>query len=679
MVPRSSAGENAPTVARKDLRRRPVVAHHRGIPARPPRHAWSPDPSDIAEVRHWVASRSRPTAVDLFAGAGGLSLGLHQAGFDVLVGADSDAWAMHTHAANLPGVTWTGDLTDPTDFLQALDVWGVQGVDLVAGGVPCQPFSRAGRPRIRKLVQDGDRAAHDSRADLWESFMAVVERLRPQAVLVENVPDLPRWHDGAVLMAFYESLQAHGYTVEARTLDGFRFGVPQHRQRLILIGLAEGRQPAWPLPTDDIVPLRDAIADLPIIPRAQRADELPYDSSRMTSTFQEEMRSGLVGDAADLVWDHISRDVRPDDMEAFALLGQGQTYIDLPERLRRYRSDVFTDKYKRLAWSELCRSITAHIAKDGYWYIHPDQHRTLSVREAARVQTFPDDFQFAGTQSHRFHQIGNAVPVKLALSVGQSVLQALSAPPREAPVTELFRRRLTAWHAERPMHRPWRNGADPWMVLACELSLRRAPASVVAVTYPRLVELAGSPRALTEQRKPAAALRAIGLKTSVDLLVDVARDLVKRFDGRVPEDDMELRSLKGVGDYVCQAVRCYGFGRRAVLLDRTTGRVSTRVRARDHARRFQLRLDLHGLAGKAGPDAEFNRALFDLGDTTCRLTDPQCTGCPVRELCAFGSSNGAAHPQLHLDDEASHGDVSISGMDRAAMFDPQESPSEVLT
>jgi DNA (cytosine-5)-methyltransferase 1 len=338
-------------------------------------------------------------------------------------------------------------------------------------------------------------------------------------------------------------------------------------------------------------------------------------------------------------------------MEAFALLDQGQTYIDLPERLRRYRSDVFTDKYKRLAWSELCRSITAHIAKDGYWYIHPDQHRTLSIREAARVQTFPDDFQFAGNQTHRFRQIGNAVPVKLAKGVGESIVSALNDPAREAPATDVFRQRLTDWHSEQPVLRPWRTGGEPWAVLACELCLRRAPATFVAATYPRLMELAPSARALARRGEPAAALRAIGLKASSELLVDVAHDLVERFGGKVPEDETEMRSLPGVGEYVCQAVRCFGFGRRVVLVDQVTSRVCTRVSARERARRFQLRLDLHRLAGSRGPDAEFNRALFELGEATCRVNEPRCTACPVRELCAFGSSR-AGGLQLELDDQS---------------------------
>lgn len=593
-----------------------------------------------------MADRSRPTAIDLFAGGGGLSLGLHQAGFDVLVGADSDTWAMETHAANLPGLTWAGDLTDPGHFLQALEVWGIGAVDLVAGGVPCQPFSRAGRPRIANLVERGERGSHDARAELWESFVAVVATLRPRAVLVENVPDLPRWNDGAVLIGFYESLRELGYTVEARVLDGFRFGVPQHRQRLILLGFADGRQPFWPEPTDQLVTLGDAIGDLPVVPRAQRVEELPYEPDRICNDFQREMRAGMSGEEAGAIWEHITRDVRPDDMQAFDLLGEGQTYVDLPEHLRRYRSDVFTDKYKRLARDQLCRSITAHIAKDGYWYIHPEQHRTLSVREAARIQTFPDDFRFAGTQTHRYRQIGNAVPVRLSRAIGRAVLEALGREGRKEAARDAFRNELLAWYGERPARYPWRSAADPWHVLIGELSLRRAAKDLVAVMYRRLVAAAKSPRVVA--RDPAAseeALQSIGLKSAAGAIIEIAIEIVERFDGTVPDDSLELRSLPGVGDYLAEVVRCFGFGRRSVLVDTATSRICTRVTGRDVGKRFQLRLDLHALAGACGPDATFNRALLDLGDSLCRPRSPLCEECPVADLCAFaGQDDQVAGP-----------------------------------
>jgi DNA (cytosine-5)-methyltransferase 1 len=626
-------------VTGREPERRPAVPLYRGLPARPGRHPKAPDPTDIPGIRKWVSERKRPTAIDLFAGAGGLSLGLHQAGFDVLVGADSNEWAMETHAANLPGLTWAGDLTDPRYFLDALGVWGIETVDLLAGGVPCQPFSRAGHSKIASLVEQGIRGKHDERAELWESFISVVRALRPRAVLVENVPDLPRWNDGVVLIGFFESLRELGYTVEARILDGFRHGVPQHRQRLILLGFAEGRRPVWPEPTDEFVSLDDAIGDLPIIPRAQRTEELPYDRARIRTDFQREMRAGLAGEAGEVVWDHITRDVRLDDMEAFDLLGEGQTYVDLPKRLRRYRSDVFTDKYKRLVRTQLCRSITAHIAKDGYWYIHPEQHRTLSIREAARVQTFPDDFRFAGTQTHRYQQIGNAVPVRLGRAVGEAALAALAAEGGHTVDRDAYRQKLLEWHGERPARRPWRTAGDPWRVLIGELALRRAPDDVVAAMYRRLRGVAKSPRVVAGD--PAAVeevLQEMGLKTAAKAIVEIAVAIEKDFNGRVPGESLALRSLPGVGDYLAEAVLCFGFNRRAVPVDATTARICTRVRGHDDDRRFQLRLDLYALAGAPGPDAAFNRALLDLGEEICRPSVKRCDVCPLAELCATAGS-----------------------------------------
>ena len=641
-----SPGSNALTVARADPRRRPAVAHHRGLPVRPPRHASSPDPADLNGVREWVRTRGRPTAVDVFCGAGGLSLGLMRAGFDVLVGADADDWSVRTHDANLPGISWVGDLSDPTEFLAALDIWGIGTVDLLAGGVPCQPFSRAGVSRIRRLVETGERGAHDARADLWSSFIAVVDRLRPSVVIVENVPDLPRWDDGAVLIGLYESLRTLGYRVEARILDGFRYGVPQHRQRLILIGAANGRAPLWPTPDDELVSLRDAIGDLPPIPRAQRAEALPYDLRRVSHPFQESMRSGLSEQERSVIREHICRDVRADDMEAFRHLGEGQTYIDIPARLRRYRSDVFTDKYKRLVWDELCRSITAHIAKDGYWYIHPDQHRTLSVREAARVQTFPDDFRFAGTQTHRYRQIGNAVPVRLGEAVGRAVIRTIMQPAAAARTNrDDVRTLLLQWHRETaPRGAPWRAGGSPWEVLLGELCLTRARPTDAEAIFARLVELAPTPSALLDTLDARQRLDDLGLKERSRLVLDVAAAIVEYHGGEVPDDEMALRTLRGVGDHVCQAVLTFGFGRRSVLLDSGTARVAARILASEDGSRFQRRLDLHRLSGATGPDAAFNRAVLDLGRVVCRPAEPDCHMCPLVDHCTTGRRRVADSP-----------------------------------
>jgi DNA (cytosine-5)-methyltransferase 1 len=363
------------------------------------------------------------------------------------------------------------------------------------------------------------------------------------------------------------------------------------------------------------------------------------------------MREGLSDSERSVIHDHITRAVRSDDLEAFDLLGEGQTYEDLPAHLQRYRTDIFTDKYKRLSWDGLSRTITAHIAKDGYWYIHPEQHRTLSIREAARIQTFPDRYRFAGNPSHRFRQIGNAVPPILGRAVGASLATTLrrrGGAPRARPPMDI-REVLLAWHREHSRSYPWRgHNLDPWHVLMAEMCLHRTRADQVRPVFDALLRIAPTPADMVANADRAlAAMRSLGLRWRAENIVHVAEALVDLFDGEVPDDDLELQLLPGVGDYVSHAVRCFGFGRRAVLLDTNTMRIVGRLHGRDAARRWQLRLDLHRLAGGPGPDAEFNYALLDLGALVCRPTNPQCGVCPLRGRCAMGS--GAPPPaQLEL-------------------------------
>jgi DNA (cytosine-5)-methyltransferase 1 len=633
--------------------RRTAVPHYRGVDLRLPRHPSAPDPTNLTEVRAWVRNAPRPTAIDLFSGAGGLSLGLHDAGFSVLLGADCDARAVETHEANLGGLGFVGDLSDPSELLDHLEGWEITEVDLLAGGVPCQPFSRAGRSMIRSLVANGARSAEDPRADLWQGFMTVVERLKPRAVLVENVPDLPAWEDGSVLIGFYDSLRELGYGVDARVLDAYQFGVPQHRARLILVALRDAGKFEWPEPTGEITTLRDAIGDLPPVPPAQRSGRISYFGPR--TPFQERMRHGVAPDHRAVVFDHITRDVRPDDAEAFALLEEGQTYVDLPMHLRRYRSDIFTDKYKRLSWHEVSRSITAHIAKDGYWYIHPQQHRTLSIREAARVQTFPDWFRFAGQPTLRLKQIGNAVPPVLGNAVGRQIRRALATSGKRRVHAHDFRTLLLAWHESNRRRYPWRKGrSDAWTVLAAELCLARTRADLVPGVFEGLRRIAPSPVVLLSHADPVGALKTLGLGARADLLVEVASAVKERHAGCVPEAESDLRALPGVGDNVAQAVLCFAFGRRAVLLDAATARLVRRFCGRTDTRRWQIRLDLYQLAGPPGPDADFNHALLDHGALVCRREHPLCDACPVRERCVAGGGFAPA-PELALTEECLDG------------------------
>jgi len=626
-------------------RGRYAVPVRRGVRLRLAHHPGSPDPADLRSVRRWVRSTRGLTAIDLFCGAGGLSLGLQASGFTVLVGADNDALAVETHAANLMSLPYLGDLTHPEDLLEHLSAWGIETVDLVAGGVPCQPFSSAGRAKIRSLVEARVRPRDDPRAILWQSFVRVVEHLRPRAVLLENVPDLAGWDEGAVLVGFCEALRQIGYETDARILQAYEHGVPQHRSRLFIVAVREGTDFKWPAPDPSGPPtLWDAIGDLPTVEGGQRDERLPYD--RAKTPLQMRLRAGVADPDRRWVYDHITRSVRPDDMEAFRLLQPGGTYRDVPEALRRYRSDIFTDKYKRLSKDELSRTITAHIARDGYWYIHPIQHRTLSVREAARIQTFPDWFRFAGEPSHRFRQVGNAVPPALGEAVGRAVVAALTARPRRRPSLDApatvgrdlrggFRRELLAWHADNRRNYPWRDGGSPWLVLLSEMCLHRTRADQVRGVYSDLAGMAPTPSdLLANQERVGELLSSLGLRWRLDNIVKVAEVLVNQFHGEVPKTRERLLGLPGVGDYVANAVLCFAFSQASILMDTNTERIVSRVTGHGRStRRWQLRLDLYRLAGVAGADREFNYALLDLGALVCRASSPRCASCPISRHC----------------------------------------------
>lgn len=604
-----------------------------------------PNPSVASAVEVWQDRFPRPWAVDLFCGAGGLSLGLQQAGFSVVGAADSDADAIETHAGLAPGLTWHGDLTTPDGFISHLRDHGITSVDLVAGGPPCQPFSRAGAAKIRDLVKAKKRPANDDRVDLWRSFLKVVDTLRPRAVLMENVPDIARWDDGSVLLAMMQALRTRGFTVDVRILAAGDFGVPQHRARLFLVGLRSGAI-AWPRKRQRVC-VADAISDLPAVPAGQVAQRIAYLGPR--TRFQRAARRGVRKADAGHVFDHVTRPTRTDDHVAFTLLKPGGTYTDLPQHLRRYRSDIFKDKYNRLDGEAFSRTITAHIAKDGYWYIHPSQPRTLSVREAARLQTFPDAVRFAGSFSAQFRQIGNAVPPALAKAVGLAVRRAVSTPLAPTRRRSSFSARLAEWHKHNYRDFAWRRESQPWIVLLAELCLRRTRAAQVDAIFPQLIDLAPNPRlALRREKAVRSVLERLGLRWRADDIFDCAQAVVARHRGIVPVEESDLLALPGVGSYVANAVRCFAFGRPSALFDTNTHRITSRVTGRPHMTKWETRLRMFSLAPQEGPTKAFNLALLDLAAAVCTASSPACSLCPIADLCVTGQQSGARPARTHI-------------------------------
>ena len=591
-----------------------------------PRHPMAPDGESW---RSWLKGIDGPIAVDLFCGAGGLSQGLEDAGCTVALAVDNDDRSLETHRANFPGRALAFDLADGERVDDLIDLLAGVEVDVLSGGPPCQPFSRAGRSKIRSLVSRGQRPAVDTRRELWRSFVRVAVEVRPRALLMENVPDMALGDDARVIRTMSALLEEAGYQVDARLLDAWRHGVPQHRQRLILVALRDGGTFRWPQ-SRPTVTIQKAIGDLPPLGEGTGERRMSYTRAQRPPSFQRMARTGMTGADREVVFDHMTRAVRDDDREAFTLMGTSTSYADLPDRLRRYGVDSFDDKYNRLGWNELSRSITAHIAKDGYWYIHPGEARTLTVREAARLQTFPDRFRFAGSRSHAFTQIGNAVPPRLASAVAGPMLDALNeAPEPEGPSWRRARTRalLTA-HLADTEQGVWARVGEPWPVLASVLCGRSGAGDELAR---QLLDHWPDPTAAADRVLPTTFPADCRTQRRADALAAAGAAVAKN-----GWDDEDWTATPGVGPAAARWVRVVGLGQGEVVA--TTGiiRVVTRLEWGRRATVSGANARL-AMAQVLGPDddtaATVTAGLAAVAATTCRPRRPTCQSCPLVSVC----------------------------------------------
>ncbi len=458
---------------------------------------------------------------------------------------------------------------------------------------------------------------------------------------MENVPDMALGDDTLVLRRMLAALEEAGYETDARLVDTWLHGVPQHRQRLVVVGLREGGPFQWP-ESGEQVTLRDAISDLPVLDSADGslgAPELPYDGPR--SNFQRRARKDCLGDDANVIFDHVTRAVRSDDLAAFRLMKPGTLYSDLPAELRRYRADIFDDKYNRLAWDDLSRSITAHIAKDGYWYIHPSQHRTLTVREAARIQTFPDHFRFAGSRSHQFAQIGNAVPPALAEAVGAALLDAARTKRRSKAASPSrhradYRSRMEVWAGRDRVRAPWAYPGDIWPVVVGQVVGGRGEvgwpgANEVLSIIPTWREATPTMlNAVETMADPGPRRKAV---QRLGVVVAAVRSSAEGWEG-----DEWTRS-SGIGPASREWIDLLGRA-SGMVASTSVLRVTARVTGTEVDRQNRLsngRMELAKLIGDGDRAVMVNAAMHRLGLSVCTPDEPDCDRCPVLGLCASTS------------------------------------------
>ena len=360
------------------------------------------------------------TVIDLFCGAGGLSEGFSQAGYHVLAGNDFDDAAGETYAVThkearfLPGPIQN---YSPRDFLRAAGLRSGE-LDCLAGGPPCQGFS----------VYNHQRGLHDERSSLYREYLRLVEGLNPRWVVFENVTGMSSAGGGGAMRAIALGLQKLGYTGAWKTLKAEEYGVPQERRRLVFIGTRTDSPVFFPEAThgEGLLPLvtvRDAISDLPYLQNGEDKGMQKF-RRKPRSSYQALLR----GDETE-IYNHSAPQLADINMRRMKHIPEGGSWRDvpialLPAGMRRARRCDHTKRYGRLRWDGLASTILTKC--DLHWgaYIHPEQDRVLTVREAARFQSFPDWFHFSGSRTEQYIQVGNAVPPLLGKQIAETIVDA---------------------------------------------------------------------------------------------------------------------------------------------------------------------------------------------------------------------------------------------------------------
>ncbi|MGE4444705.1 MAG: DNA cytosine methyltransferase [Candidatus Altimarinota bacterium] len=395
--------------------------------------------------------------IDLFCGAGGFAKGFQMAGFECIGGIDNVKAAVDTHSYNFPNSkSICKDIREiePNEFHEII---GKENkVDVIIGGPPCPTFSTIGHAKIQSISRMKDKdITDDPRNELFMDYLKYVKYFQPEIFVMENVPNFMTKYKGKtferVKQIIENDLPEYEIVSPTQVLNAVFYGVPQVRKRMILVACKKNLTFKYPTPThwyDEslstkstntyekskilnktglplYVDVKTAISDLPIITDNWRIDECEYSYSNNLHPYQKLMRKNT----KNTVRNNICRMSNDRAKKVFGYMNQGDIYIDLPKEIRNilpFREDVFKDRLKRLVNTNPSWTILAHIGMDGYMYIHPEELRTLSVREAARIQSFPDDFVFTGGQGQTYIQVGNAVPPLMSFAIAKNVKKALS-------------------------------------------------------------------------------------------------------------------------------------------------------------------------------------------------------------------------------------------------------------
>lgn len=368
------------------------------------------------------------TAIDLFCGAGGLSAGFRQAGFRVLAGQDYDDKAGATFAATHPEAKFIGGPiqdVSPQDLLDAADVKRGE-IDVIVGGPPCQGYS----------VYNHQRGENDPRAGLFREYLRIVEGIHPRWLVMENVTGIMSIGGGKIVDEIVKGMNSLGYRVDMKVLKAEEYGVPQERRRVFFIATRTDAPILFPEPTHGsglkpFVTVWDAISDLPVLENGDAAPAQPY------ATAPQNPYQSLLRGNRKLAENHSAPRLARINEERMRHIPPGGSWRDIPHELlpsgmRKAKRSDHTKRYGRPRKTDLACTILTKC--DVHWgaYIHPVQNRSFTVREAARLQSFPDFFVFQGNRTEQYVQVGNAVPPLLGKKVAESLILADSIAPNSS-------------------------------------------------------------------------------------------------------------------------------------------------------------------------------------------------------------------------------------------------------
>jgi DNA (cytosine-5)-methyltransferase 1 len=344
-------------------------------------------------------------AVDVFSGAGGMSIGASMAGIQIDLAVEFDKYAAATYIENHPYVNvLIQDITtvNPKDHTEINPF-------VLFGGPPCQGFSTSNT----KTRNDDNKNNH-----LYKEFLRFTDILKPDWIVFENVEGITKYNKGKFVKSLVESFHNLGYTdIISKVLIASDYGVPQFRNRFFIIGNRKGIKPSFPNPLTQKVTVNDALSDLPDLKNGDMIDSLPYKKINNLSKYAQFIRNGSV--TCDQ--NYLSRNQNY-VIERYAHIKPGENWQAIPEHLMHNYTQVkncHSGIYKRLN-PEIPSVVISNYRKN--MLIHPFQNRGLSIREAARLQSFPDNFKFKGPLIHMQQQIGNAVPPLLAKAIFEHII-----------------------------------------------------------------------------------------------------------------------------------------------------------------------------------------------------------------------------------------------------------------